>query len=91
MSLLDTPLELDPQVVLRPEPFGALAYHYGTRRLVFMKHRDLVTVAEHLGEQSSLADALRACKIAEQRWPSFARAFQSLAESQIVRERDVAG
>jgi putative mycofactocin binding protein MftB len=22
---------------LRPEPFGALAYHYGTRRLVFLK------------------------------------------------------
>jgi putative mycofactocin binding protein MftB len=28
---------LDPQVALRPEPFGALAYHFGTRRLSFLK------------------------------------------------------
>ncbi len=35
---LDAPLELHPQVALRPEPFGALAYHYGNRRLIFLKH-----------------------------------------------------
>jgi len=28
--------ELHPQVALRPEPFGALAYHYGNRRLTFV-------------------------------------------------------
>ena len=28
---------LDPQVALRPEPFGALAYHYGNRRLIFLQ------------------------------------------------------
>ncbi|MGZ4705982.1 MAG: mycofactocin biosynthesis chaperone MftB, partial [Acidimicrobiales bacterium] len=27
------PYRLDPRVALRPEPFGALAYHYGNRRL----------------------------------------------------------
>lgn len=90
LSLLDTPLELDPQVVLRPEPFGALAYHYGTRRLVFMKHLDVVAVAQRLAAQPSLAAALRACDIAESRWPSFAKAFASLNESEIVRERDLA-
>ena len=91
LTLLDTPLELDPRVALRPEPFGALAYHYGNRRLVFMKHRDVVAVAQQLGDHPSLAAALRACGVAESRWPSFAAAFASLSESEIVRERPVAG
>ena len=42
--MLDRRLALDPQVALRPEPFGALAYHYGNRRLVFLKHPDVVSV-----------------------------------------------
>ena len=37
---------LHPQVALRPEPFGALAYHYDTRRLVFLKHPDVVRVVQ---------------------------------------------
>ena len=90
LSLLDTPLELDPQVSLRPEPFGALAYHYGTRRLVFLKHHDVVTVARRLAAHESLSATLRACDIAESRWPSFAKAFATLSESKIVRERPLA-
>ena len=91
LSLLDTPLQLDPQVALRPEPFGALAYHYGTRRLVFLKDRDVVAVARALDAHPSLSAALRACNVAESRWPSFAKAFASLNESEIVRERPRAG
>ena len=91
MSLLDTPLELDPQVSLRPEPFGALAYHHGNRRLVFMKHRDVVTVARQLGAHPTLSATLAACGIAESRWPSFAKAFASLNASEVVRERAIAG
>ena len=90
LSLLDTPLELDPQVALRPEPFGALAYHYGTRRLVFMKHRDVVAVAQQLAAHPSLAATLAACGIAESRWSAFAKAFATLNESEIVRERPFA-
>jgi putative mycofactocin binding protein MftB len=91
LSLLDTPLELDPQVSLRPEPFGALAYHYGTRRLVFMKHRDVVDVARQLAAHPTLSATLQACGIAESRWPSFAQAFATLSQSEIVRERPVTG
>ena len=85
--LLDTPLELHPQVALRPEPFGALAYHYGNRRLIFLKHPDMVAVAKVLGDHPSLADALRACGVAASRWPSFTTAFTNLQNSEIVRER----
>jgi len=91
LSLLDTPLQLDPQVALRPEPFGALAYHYGTRRLVFLKDRDVLAVAKAIDSYPSLSATLRACGIAEARWPSFAKAFATLNESEIVRERPIAG
>ena len=91
LSLLDKPLELDPQVSLRPEPFGALAYHYGTRRLVFLKDRDVVAVAKALDSHPSLSATLEACGIARSRWPSFATAFAILNESEIVRERSVTG
>ena len=82
--LLGVALDLHPQVALRPEPFGALAYHYGNRRLVFLKHPDMVTVAQALGQHTTLAGALRACQIDEARWPSFATAFTSLQASDVV-------
>jgi putative mycofactocin binding protein MftB len=33
---LDRPYRLSPRVAPHPEPFGALAYHYGNRRLTFL-------------------------------------------------------
>jgi mycofactocin biosynthesis protein MftB len=85
--MLDQALELHPQVALRPEPFGALAYHYGNRRLVFLKHPDIVRVAQQLGDHPSLSAALEACDVAPGRWQNFATAFESLKSSEIVRER----
>lgn len=86
-SVLDAPLELHPQVALRPEPFGALAYHYGNRRLVFLKHPDIVEVARTLAQYESLAHTLTACSIHPRRWASFDTAFASLLRSDVVRER----
>jgi len=54
---------LAEQVAIRPEPFGALAYHYGTRRLNFLKSADLVTVVESLHQHSSVETTLDACAI----------------------------
>jgi putative mycofactocin binding protein MftB len=84
---LDTALELHPQVALRPEPFGALAYHYVNRRLVFLKHPDVVAVVSALGDHADVASALAACEVAPHRWPSFLTALASLENSEIVRER----
>ena len=53
---------LDRQVALRPEPFGALAYHFGTRRLSFLKSRTLLAVVQALGEQPT-----RACGVPRRR------------------------
>jgi mycofactocin biosynthesis protein MftB len=84
--MLDRQLALDPQVALRPEPFGALAYHYGNRRLIFLKHPDVVRVVNALGDHDSVAATLRACGIAESRWPSFVSALESLERSHLLRE-----
>ena len=85
--MLDRPLALHPQVALRPEPFGALAYHYGNRKLVFLKHPDVVRVVQALGGCATLADALTECGIDERRWASFDKALTSLFESEMLCER----
>ena len=84
---LDAPLELHPQVALRPEPFGALAYHYGNRRLIFLKSPDVLAVVRVLGDHATVADALSACGVEERRWPSFVAALDSLESSEVVRGR----
>src|SRR5690606_26105062 len=91
LSALDEAFALDPQVALRPEPFGALAYHYGNRRLVFLKHPDVVAVVRAVGEHGSLREALRWCGVAEARWPAFVRALRSLVDSEVLRVRAAAG
>ncbi len=78
---------MHPQVALRPEPFGALAYHYGNRRLVFLRHPDIVRVVRHLHQYSSLQAALEGEKIEASRWPSFVKAISSLTTSEIIRVR----
>ena len=80
-------LALHPQVALRPEPFGALAYHYDTRRLVFLKHPDVVRVVESLADHPTVADALTACEIEPRRWPAFERALTSLLDSEMLHDR----
>lgn len=88
---LDRPLELHPDVALRPEPFGALAYHYGNRRLVFLKHPDVVAVVRRLGDEPTVRATLEACGVAPSRWASFIQALASLASSEVVRARDEPG
>ncbi|HLI37499.1 MAG TPA: mycofactocin biosynthesis chaperone MftB, partial [Streptosporangiaceae bacterium] len=34
---VDKPWRLNERVAVRPEPFGALMYHFGTRKLSFLK------------------------------------------------------
>ncbi len=84
---LDSRCELDPRVALRPEPFGALAYHYGNRRLVFLRHPDIVAVVRLLADSASVRDALVTTGVRETRWSSFVTALSSLADSGIVRVR----
>ena len=90
--MLDRRLTLDSQVALRPEPFGALAYHYGNRKLIFLKNPDVVRVVQYLDDNESdectIAAALTACDIAESRWPSFERALDALTKSEMLHEHE---
>ncbi len=84
---LDSACTLHPQVALRPEPFGALAYHYGNRRLIFLKHPDVVAVVKALSEHPSVGATFHACGIDESRQPTFLAALEQLTKSEILSVR----
>jgi mycofactocin biosynthesis protein MftB len=76
---------LDPQVALRREPFGALAYHFGTRRLSFLKSPRLLAAVEGLAGAASAREALDAAGVGEAERPRYAQALEALAESGMIR------
>lgn len=82
---VDGVVELDPQVALRPERFGALAYHFGNRKLSFLKHPDLVAVLEAADGTRTVAELFDAAGITETRRPSFLAALGTLERSEMVR------
>jgi putative mycofactocin binding protein MftB len=84
---LEGAYRLDTQVALRPEPFGALAYHYGNRRLTFLRSPDMVKVVEGLDQAGSVAEALKRAGITPKRWPSFVKALTELEASEVIRAR----
>ena len=75
---------LHPRVSIRPERFGAMAYHYDNRRLSFLKSNDLVEVVNRLAEHPTARAAFDACDLAPQRWPSFSKALAVLANSDMI-------
>lgn len=77
---------LSHRVALRDERFGALAYHYGNRRLVFLKSRDLVALVRDLEHHQSAADAIVAT-VGDQRYDAYVTALGSLVESEVICER----
>lgn len=87
---LDRGWVLHRQVALRPERFGALAYHFGTRRLSFLKTRKLVAVVEALGEHASGRDACRAACVSEAELAAYAAALERLYRSGMLVERESA-
>ncbi len=85
---LDSGWRLHQRVSLRPEPFGALAYHYDNRRLNFLRSPDLVRVVTSLGDHTTVALALSDCGIEPTRWPTFERALHSLAASDFLQPQE---
>lgn len=86
---LNRPWRLHDRVVLRPEPFGALAYHFGTRRLAFLKDRELLAVVQQLGDHDTARDACAAVGVPPARMPAFAQALATLAATDMITQVDV--
>ncbi|MFF9277873.1 mycofactocin biosynthesis chaperone MftB [Streptomyces griseosporeus] len=73
---------LNPSVALRPEPFGALAYHFGNRRLSFLKAPELVELVRGLDRHPSVGHALAG--VPGSRRDAFRRALASLAAADMI-------
>jgi mycofactocin biosynthesis protein MftB len=84
---LDRPWCLDDRVAVRPEPFGALLYHFGTRRLSFLKNATVLTVVQLLAEHPSARSACAAAGVSGGALPAYQRALATLADSKMIRER----
>ncbi|WP_445257909.1 mycofactocin biosynthesis chaperone MftB [Nocardioides aurantiacus] len=89
--MLDEPWTLSPSVALRPEPFGALAYHFGNRKLSFLKRPELVTVVQGLGDHTDVRAALHAAGVPEQQHASYVEALRGLAATDMIRPRSTTG
>jgi putative mycofactocin binding protein MftB len=74
-------------VALRPEPFGALAYHFGNRKLIFLKRPELVAVVRGLASADDIRAALVAADVPESGWPAYLAALEGLAASDMIRAR----
>ena len=85
---VDQPWRRARSVALRPEPFGALVYHFGNRKLSFLKSKPLVAVVESLADHPSAAAALVACGVPESQWPAYVKALADLARSQMIEPRE---
>ncbi len=85
---LDRPWALHPQVAVRPERFGALAYHFGTRRLSFLKSRKLVELVSSLDEYPSGRAAMDSAQVPASEVPAYVAALGTLASTGMIEIRE---
>ncbi len=75
---------LHHQVAVRPEPFGALLYHFGTRKLSFLKNRTIVAVVNSLPEHPDVRSACRAAGIDDAAQGPYLHALSVLVKSNML-------
>ena len=75
---------LHHQVAVRPEPFGALLYHFGTRKLSFLKNRTIVAVVNSLDEHPDIRTACRAAGIDDDAQAPYLHALSVLVKSNML-------
>jgi mycofactocin biosynthesis protein MftB len=81
------PWRKSPSVALRPEPFGALVYHFGNRKLSFLKSKPLVAVVTALADHPDVPSTLVACDVPEAQHRAYVTALATLARSQMIERR----
>jgi len=91
VDVLDRAWDLDPRVAVRPESFGALLYHFGTRRLSFVKDRRLLEVVQRLAGSATARDACLAAGLAGAELTTYGRALSTLAATDMLVPRPDSG
>ncbi|NKX56573.1 mycofactocin biosynthesis chaperone MftB [Arthrobacter mobilis] len=86
-ALLGEPWMISPSVALRPEPFGALAYHFGNRKLTFLKRPELVAVVQGLASAPDVRTALEHAGVPASQHAAYAAALRGLAATDMIRPR----
>lgn len=79
---------LHPQVALRPESFGALLYHFGTRKLSFLKNRTILAVIDSLDDHPDVSAALEAAGVDRDQEAPYLQALSVLAASNMLIRKD---
>ena len=79
---------LHDQVSVRPEPFGALLYHFGTRKLSFLKNTTIVEVVNLLADYPDARTALRAAGIDDAEQAPYVHALSVLVQSKMLVRKD---
>jgi putative mycofactocin binding protein MftB len=77
-------LRLHHQVAIRPEPFGALLYHFGTRKLSFLKNRTILAVVQSLADHPDVGSALSAAGVGPGDEGPYLHALGVLADSHML-------
>ncbi|MFB4317009.1 mycofactocin biosynthesis chaperone MftB [Actinomadura sp. 21ATH] len=84
---MDRAWDLHPQVSVRPEPFGALLYHFGTRKLSFLKDRRLLAVVQTLKDAPTARDACATAGVPAPDLDRYGAALAALHRSSMLVER----
>ncbi len=71
-------------MAIRPEPFGALAYHYGNRKLNFLRSPELVRLVDELEHFDSTRAAFDSLDLDARQWPAYGKALDALARSDFI-------
>ena len=79
---------LHPQVAVRPESFGALLYHFGTRKLSFLKNTTILAVVSSLDDHPDARSALRAAGVDDDRQAPYLHALGVLVSSKMLIHKE---
>jgi mycofactocin biosynthesis protein MftB len=85
---LDRAYRLADQVALRPEGFGALAYHFGNRRLTFLTSPALVRLVASLDGTRPLREVLDE-RVTPRSRPAVESALAGLARAEVLEANGV--
>ena len=80
----DRAWRLHPQVAVRPEPFGALLYHFGTRKPSFLKNQTILALVQSLAEYPDARAACRAAGVEDAGQGPYLHALGVLAGSSML-------